>query len=45
MTLLYAMFASIVIFGALITAVSIIRGGYADTSGISSFQYTPEERS
>lgn len=44
MILLYSMFASFVIFGGLITAVSIIRGGYAESSAISSFQYTPEDR-
>jgi hypothetical protein len=43
MILLYSIFACSVMLGALITAISIIRGGYADTSGISSFQYTPEE--
>lgn len=43
MIVLYSVFAGSVILGGLITAVSIIRGGYADNSGISSFQYTPED--
>lgn len=45
MILLYSIFASAAIFGGLLTAIGIIRGGYADTSGISSLQYTPEDLS
>lgn len=43
MNLLYSIFACSVILGAIITVISIIRSGYTDTSGISSFLYTPEE--
>jgi len=45
MILLYSIFACSVMLGGLVTAIGIIRGGYADTSGISAFQYTPEEHS
>jgi hypothetical protein len=44
MILLYSIFASFVMLGGLITAVSIIRGGYTETPAISSLQYSPEDR-
>jgi hypothetical protein len=43
MILLYSIFACSVMLGGVIVAISIIRGGYTDTSSISAFQYTPEE--
>ncbi len=43
MILLYSVFAGSVILGGLITVISITRGGYADASSISAFQFTPEE--
>jgi hypothetical protein len=45
MILLYSIFASSVMLGGLVTAISIIRGGHTDTSGISSLMYTPEDHS
>ncbi len=48
MILLYSIFACSVMLAGLITAVSIIRGGYtdggyADTVSTSSLMYTPED--
>jgi len=44
MILLYSIFASSVMLAALITAISIIRGGHIDSSGISSLMHSPEEQ-
>jgi hypothetical protein len=47
MILLYSLFACSVILAGLVTAISIIRTGYADTSegnaGENSASYVPEE--
>ncbi|MEH6447683.1 MAG: hypothetical protein V7765_03390 [Oleispira sp.] len=45
MILLYSIFACSVMLGGLVTAISIIRGGYTDSSGINAFQHLPEEHS
>ena len=45
MILLYSIFASSAMLAALVTVISIIRGGHIDTSGISSLLYTPEDLS
>ena len=45
MILLYSIFACSVMLGGLIVAISIIRGGYTDTSGMRAFQNTQEEHS
>jgi hypothetical protein len=44
MILLYSLFACSVILGGLVTAISIIRGGYAETSGNHSASSVPEEQ-
>jgi len=43
MILLYSIFACSIMLGGLITALSIIRSGYADATNISSFQHMPDE--
>ncbi|MFT4764824.1 MAG: hypothetical protein ACI9OH_001926 [Oleispira sp.] len=43
MILLYSIFASSVIFGGLVIAVSILRGGYTDSVDKSAFQFIQEE--
>lgn len=43
MTLLYSIFACSVILAGLIIAISLIRGGHADSSGKNAFHFTPEE--
>jgi hypothetical protein len=44
MVLLYSIFASGVMLAALVTTISIIRGGHTDSSDISSLMHSPEEQ-